>query len=120
MRMETYRRMKRASLVVLGILLIVALAAYGGRFLPQQLVTLTSIATPTLLAGVAYAAGAVGQSHDEIVKRAVRETASQAMEWCSSAREDAEKVAAAAFRKRYPKVQIQWKRCARPSHEYIR
>jgi ABC-type Fe3+ transport system substrate-binding protein len=119
MRMETYRRMKRASLLVLGILLIVALAAYGGRFLPRQLATPTSIVTPALLAGVAYAAEVFGQSHDEIVKRAVRETASQAMEWCSSAREDAEKVAAAAFRKRYPKVQIQWTRCAQPSHEYL-
>src|SRR4029453_4452195 len=119
MRMETYRRMKRASLPVLGILLIVALAAYGGRFLPQQLATPTSIVTPALLAGVAYAAGVFGQSHDEIVKRAVRETASQSMEWCSSAREDAEKVAASAFRKRYPKVQIQGTRCAHLSHEYL-
>src|SRR4029450_13576862 len=119
MRMETYRRMKRASLLVLGILLIVALAAYGGRFLPQQLVTLTSIATPTLLAGVAYAAGVFGQSHDEIVKRAVRETAGQAMEWCSSAREDAEKVAGGGFWQRDRKVQIQGTRCAQPSHEYL-
>ena len=104
MQKRTYHRTKRASLWVSEILLVVAL-------LPS--------ARPALSVGVAYAADVFGQSHDEIVKRAVRETASQSMEWCSSAREDAEKVSAAAFRKRYPKVQIQWTRCAQPSHEYL-
>ncbi len=100
MQKRTYARMKCAGLPLVGIL--VWLAACGGRF-----------------SGVAYAAEGFGQSHDEIVKRAAQETASQPMEWCSSARQDAEKVAAAAFRKRYPKIQIQWTRCAQPSHEYL-
>jgi ABC-type Fe3+ transport system substrate-binding protein len=105
MGIGTHRGMKRGSHLAKVFFLLVVLTI--------------ARALSTLLTGTVLAAEVFGKSHDEIVKRAVRETERQAMEWCSSAREDAEKVATAAFRKRYPKVQIQWTRCAQPSHEYL-
>jgi len=104
MGIGTRRWLNRDSQLAVGVFLIVLLI---------------SSALSSQLTGAALAAEVFGKSHDEIVKRAVRETERQAMEWCSSAREDAEKVAATAFHKRYPKVQIQWTRCAQPSHEYL-